>query len=201
MTPRSDSAAAHPEKRTGSPEPVDGRCGAKLRGSDPPRYCLLYPAPGSARCSRFHGGNAPQVKAAAVRTMAVEKIREHLGVPLEVDPHEAILAAVHEAAGNVAYLRPLMVDPTNTIAMIDVQGKPHTNPVLAFYNDERDRLARYSKMAIDAGIDERRVRIAESHTERLGAALDRACVSAGLDDAARSALMSALAAELRKDAA
>lgn len=139
--------------------------------------------------------------AKSARYLAVEQIRKHLGVPLEVDPHEAILDAVHEAAGNVAYLRPLMTEAANTIALLDVQGKPHANPVLAFYNEERDRLARFAKLAIDAGIDERRVRIAESHAGRLGEALDRACQVAGLDDSTRTALMTALADQLRQDAA
>ena len=49
----------------GSPEPVDGRCGAKLRRSDPPRYCLLYPVKGRKRCARFHGGTAARGIASA----------------------------------------------------------------------------------------------------------------------------------------
>lgn len=176
----------------------DKRCTAKAKGSG--ERCKLPAIPGLPTCRR-HGSATKVGLAKSERYLAVERIREHLGVPLEVDPHEAILSAVHEAAGNVAYLRPLMTDKTNTTALMDVQGKPHTNPVLAFYNDERDRLARFAKMAIDAGIDERRVRIAESHAGRLGEALDRACQVAGLDDATRTSLMSALADQLRQDAA
>jgi len=39
----------------GSSEPMAGRCGRKLRGTDPPRYCTKYPSDGRTAC-KFHGG-------------------------------------------------------------------------------------------------------------------------------------------------
>lgn len=39
----------------GSPEPIPGRCGAKLARSDPPRYCTQWPRKGRDRCG-LHGG-------------------------------------------------------------------------------------------------------------------------------------------------
>lgn len=39
----------------GSEQPLDGRCGAQLRGTDPPRYCCKHPVRGERRC-RLHGG-------------------------------------------------------------------------------------------------------------------------------------------------
>lgn len=41
----------------GSEQPTQGRCGAKLRKSDPPRYCIKYPLAGSTRCD-LHNGRA-----------------------------------------------------------------------------------------------------------------------------------------------
>jgi len=41
----------------GSADPTPGRCGAKLRNSDPPRYCCVHPIKGSNRCRR-HGGKS-----------------------------------------------------------------------------------------------------------------------------------------------
>lgn len=45
----------HPPLR-GSPEPIPGRCGAKLPHTDPTRYCTLWPVTGRVRCKR-HGGS------------------------------------------------------------------------------------------------------------------------------------------------
>lgn len=42
-------------KSNGSLEPLPGRCGARLRASDPPRYCQKNPMKGRERC-RLHGG-------------------------------------------------------------------------------------------------------------------------------------------------
>jgi len=46
------------KKATGSLEPIPGRCGAKLRGTDPPRYCKRFPMKGKSRCRRC-GGKTP----------------------------------------------------------------------------------------------------------------------------------------------
>jgi len=45
--------------RGGSPEPIVGRCGAKLRNSDPPVFCKRHPITNRNRC-RLHGGLTPR---------------------------------------------------------------------------------------------------------------------------------------------
>lgn len=42
----------------GSEMPLPGRCGAKLRKSNPPRYCRAWPMKGKKRCRRC-GGKTP----------------------------------------------------------------------------------------------------------------------------------------------
>lgn len=42
-----------------SSSPLNGRCGAKKRGSDPPDYCENDPRRGRTRC-KYHGGDTPQ---------------------------------------------------------------------------------------------------------------------------------------------
>lgn len=62
--------------------------------------------------------------------------------------------------------------------------------------EERDRAARYSKLALDAGIDERRVRVEEASVSLVIAVIRRALVAAGVSlqsDAARVAVRGALA--------
>jgi hypothetical protein len=46
-------------------------------------------------------------------------------------------------------------------------GDGAPNVYLVLYNDERDRLAKYCKMAIDAGIAERQVQIAQDYAQQL----------------------------------
>ena len=56
-----DAAPPEPRKRDqrGSTEPQPGRCAAKLRRSNPPRYCMRIPCAASKRCDR-HGGHTPK---------------------------------------------------------------------------------------------------------------------------------------------
>ena len=53
-------AAWKAEKQArGSPEPIEGRCGRKLGGTEPARYCRAWPAKGRSRCkAKGHGGDA-----------------------------------------------------------------------------------------------------------------------------------------------
>jgi hypothetical protein len=44
-------------KVRGSAEPIPGKCGARLRGSDPPRYCTQWPARGASRCRQCGGAS------------------------------------------------------------------------------------------------------------------------------------------------
>ena len=112
-----------------------------------------------------------------------------MGAAIDIDPHEALMTCVRIAAGEVAYC-------TQKIATLhedDALGHPETRTVREFTNDDGqvyeteerkfapvavhvwisvrqgalDRLARYSKMALDAGVEERKVRLAEQWGERL----------------------------------
>jgi hypothetical protein len=42
----------------GSLEPQPGRCGRRLKGTNPPRYCMLRRLKGRTAC-KLHGGNSP----------------------------------------------------------------------------------------------------------------------------------------------
>jgi len=151
-----------------------------------------------------HGGAAPQVRAAAQRRHAaavarreVEQLAAKLGGSREVDSLDVIVEQVHEAAANVQVLRALVGDEANVRAVFDDHRRPYTNPLLVFYNEERDRLVRFAKLALDAGVDERRVRVTEATAARLGQAFDRAVERVGLPAPVRQELREALGQELR----
>lgn len=167
---------------------VHERCAGHSKKTGGP--CGRWPTRGATVC-RSHGAGAPQVRAAAARNVAVEEARRTLGLPIEVDPADAMIAMVHEAAGNVALYRELVqtLERDADRAEGDEKG-PYPGQGLAgltgstskwfdaaphvwvtMYDQERERLVRWSKACRDAGVDERRVAIAESQAEQVARAM------------------------------
>lgn len=190
-TPRTPYPPA--TRRRPDPRVLRVRCSARSSRTGQP--CRAWAVHGATVCVA-HGGRAPQVRAAAERRISEGQVRKQLGIPLDVHPLEALLQAVHEAAGNVEMLRSLVADEANTTPLYDAYGKPHTHPVLAFYNEERDRLARFSKLALDAGVDERRVRLAEAMGRSMAKVIEVAAEAAATGG--RDAGIQAAAAEMRR---
>lgn len=92
-----------------SPEPVEGRCGAKVNISERNPgggYCEKAPLAGQRRCGT-HGGRAPQSKAAAARRQAAAEIEAAvltLGSPIETTAEDALLTQLRTTAGHCAWL-------------------------------------------------------------------------------------------------
>ena len=205
---------------TGHPRnlPDQMRCSAMTKASGGTERCTQPRIHGTTVC-RMHGGAARQVRRRAAANVARDRAlaeARRLGGSLDVDPHEVLLAQVREAAANVEVLRGYvaglavdLADDGTAIAVPEqriewdkggthVDAKVHV--LVAMYNDERDRLVRFSKLAIDAGVAERQVRVAEQQAQRLGQAFSRALDAAAehLTPAGREAVRVALAAELRR---
>ncbi len=98
----------------------------------------------------------------------MDEARDLLGIPRELDPSDALVESVHEAAGNVATLR-------TRVQAVESGEREATAVQLAAlretYSEERDRLSRMAKLAHDAGIDERRVRLAEDQAQLIATVL------------------------------
>lgn len=172
-------------------------CHGHIYNSDPPRPCHKVPfGKDHGKLCKAHGGTSPALLEATKKRRAFAAIRnelDSLGGTIEVDPAEAMITCVRESAWNVAFLRKL-VEPlkgggegpvvfeddgepridhegltqvTSTSMRID----PHI--LVKMYNEERDRLMRYSKLCADAGVEERKVRIAEAQGEWLVNTIDR----------------------------
>lgn len=129
--------------------------------------------PGFGAC-KLHGGGTPNAGLSAGRKAAVI-----MGAPIDIDPHEALIYCVQQTAGEVFYAtrkiaslneeeelqRPTVI--TDRVGSKD--GYTETKELaldlhiwIRVRQEAMDRLARYSKMALDAGVDERRVAIAEN---------------------------------------
>lgn len=159
-------------------------CGAKLRGKREGELCSLPPAEGAKRCWR-HGGKAPQVQAAAARRVAQAAAQEQmvkavktLGLPVDIDPGKALLDEIHWTAGHVAWLREKVQeleeqdlvwgkekheDGVGPQGLVDVTTEKAGPSVwYELYMKERDHLAKVCALALRAGIEERKVKLAES---------------------------------------
>lgn len=145
-------------------------CGARTRSGRPCRRPAGHGTAhvGFGRCV-LHGGMTPSHVRAAERERALGEIAT-MGGAIEVGPIELLLAAVYRAAGVCAWLR-LKVEGLRADELVD-GGRVS---VWAQMEAEwLDRAARYAKMALDAGVAERQVRIAERTGARIAAALEEA---------------------------
>lgn len=83
-----------------------------------------------------------------------------------MDPHDALLFTVRLAAGAVAYLRQRIEEledrEVGELTKADIALSAMYSEM---YGAERDRLAKSAKLAIDAGIDERRIQLEEEQGE------------------------------------
>ncbi len=107
---------------------------------------------GFGRC-KFHGGSTPNHMVHAV-TEAVTARSAAYGEPVAVDPMTALVAEVHRTAGHIAWLGGELQRHPDPAAF-------EARVLLKHYQQEREHLVRVSKAAIDSGVAEREVRLAE----------------------------------------
>ena len=155
------------------------QCKAKSKQSG--QRCRKPATPGLDVCS-MHGGSTKKAKAKSQRAVQSAKataIAQRIGLKIDVQPQQALLDEVQRSAGMVAFYE----EQVNAVAGIDpdrlsrgvtrveeIQSKFSTTTTtteasvhvwLQLYNEERDRLVRVASAAIRAGIEERRVELAE----------------------------------------
>jgi hypothetical protein len=79
-----------------------------------------------------------------------------LGVAVDIEPHEALLAVLRLSSGHVAWLR-------EELAGVEDLGLPEAQILIRLYGEERDRVGRLAKACLDAGVAERQVQLAERY--------------------------------------
>lgn len=164
-----------------------GRCGGKTRAGNP----CVHPAgwgtdhPGVGYCKN-HGGSTPTHRVAVQAELARRAVATY-GLPRDIDPAAALLEEVHRTAGHVSWLQVKVaeLDEADLVwgvtEQVDKQAtefggtdttraaKP--NMWLTLYQQERKHLAAVAKAAIDAGCNERLVRLAEEQGAVLAGAI------------------------------
>lgn len=191
------------------------RCAATAKGSG--EQCKRRPIPGGTVCVK-HGGGAPAVRAAADRRLQERQAvlaAESFGLPLEVDPHTALLQELHRTAGAVQWLGALVAEmDRDAIAWGKVKetrgtqlekgaenGKTFSaapNAFVSLWQAERKHLVDVSRACISAGIEERRVRLAESAGQQLAAVIRSVLDRLVLSDEQRSLAVQVVPDELRR---
>jgi hypothetical protein len=182
----------------------DHRCGSKQRRRD--GTCTLPAGWGTdhvgvGRC-KLHGGNTPS-QVANARTEQARRAVATYGLPVAVDPGEALLAEVARTNGHVLWLVDVIrrQDPdalvwgvteetergSGEFPGVDVKQGAAPSVWVELYLRERRHLLEVSKTVIALGLEARRVRLAEAQ-----GALMAAMFRGALDDAALPAEMRAV---------
>jgi hypothetical protein len=175
------------------PDPRAGKCTATSKRSK--KLCDNWAMHGTTVC-RMHGGSAGQVRAAAERRQQDEAAAQAVvvyGLPVEVDPHTALLSELWRTAGHVAWLRARIEQLSEETLHGPVGGSEHGYPReeahvwVRLYQEERKHFAAVARDCIKAGIEERRIQLAEQQAELI-ASYTRALLSdLGIDPASEKA--------------
>jgi hypothetical protein len=162
------------------------RCSGKRSNGEP---CSKWPMKGQRVCNT-HGGSSPQAKAAAERrieTARAEAAVTTFGLPREVDPRDALLEEVYRSAGAVDWLQQQVQALTADQVVwgkaeevekqagefpgVDTTHRAAVNVWVDLLNRERKHLVDVCKAAIQAGIEERKVRLAEQQGAMLASVI------------------------------
>lgn len=160
-------------------DPRFSQCAGKSKQNQ--RRCENDAMPGGSVC-RMHGGQAPQVRAAADRRVVLKEAFERGD---RRATWEIMADTLHSADV-------LMLDARVRL----VEGEAVTLEQLDRFLEALDRAQRFAKAFLDAGVDERQARAVETLTGRLTGFVDRAMVAIGLPPAVQAQMRQAIAAEV-----
>lgn len=188
------------------------KCSARKTSTGEP--CKNWAIKGATVC-RNHGGSAPQVKAAAKRKLqqqGAERALALFNAPKDVDPSQALLDLVHWTAGEVEYWR----EQVRVIAETDEgsltwgktrekagghdtgtthEAKPHVAYAMLYAS--QDRLAQYAAAALKAGVDQRRVELAENQGALVASAVKAILAALNLTPEQQELVPTVVPAQLR----
>ncbi len=179
------------------------KCGAQRPNQPPGTSCENAAGQGTdhvgiGRC-KFHGGSTPTHERGAQLEIARRECAT-LGIPIEIDPGDALIRAVWEAEGNLAFYRSYVQgldDVTTTEFGPAGARKEVAHPVVALYHEAERWRAQVSTAALRAGVEERRLRLAQNDSRMLFSGVVKAIEAAKLTTDQAEVFRRALAEYLR----
>lgn len=167
----------------GGPDPMHRRrCNARTRAG---HRCRNFPIRGATRC-RMHGASAPQVRAAAERNHARQgalEAAQRLAAEAGADtqhPLDHLTEALATSAQAVRVYADEVAGLSSLTEWSPVNGKrPHV--LIEMWSGERDRHARLAKIALDAGLDVRRLELDAARGQMLADAIAATARELGID--------------------
>jgi hypothetical protein len=168
------------------------RCTARNRQGE---RCKRAAIKGGTVCP-MHGGKAPQVRDAAERNRALAVARAEcvtLGIPIEIDPGHALISSLFEREGNVAFYRAL-VEKLGTGVYgatyhadggLTGEAKPHV--LVELYHRELQARDQVAAGILKAGVEERRIRLAEGQAQQIATFARGLLAELGIDPASAPA--------------
>lgn len=166
------------------------------------RQCRNRPVPGTKVC-RYHGGAAPQVRAAGQRRLAAQKIEADAAAAVAQQGLLAVEDPLHElsklAAGSRAMLENLgaRVNALSDIETWDDKQAPHARVALEAYERALDRTHRLLDTLVKHGYAERQIAIAEGEALLVSGIIRRVIAALGLTPDQQKRAQTLLAAEFR----
>lgn len=149
-------------KPHGTSKPHGSTCGAHGKTSGTP--CKRAAGWGTEHLGyghcKLHGGASPGGKKYAQR-LEMAELPILMGLPTDTEPHDAIMEAVWRAKGRVDYCahRVALASTAEEMALPTPSG--NAEYWLNRLETATEQLARYGKMAVDAGVSVRQVEVAE----------------------------------------
>ena len=191
-------------------------CGAKKKNGDP---CASSPTPGATRCGR-HGGNSPRAKQAAEQRIAKQELTQQVGTlgiaekyP-DIDPGQALLNEIQISHAHVQWLRSKVaeIEPdelvwgtTKTEEGIGAQGpvdmtiqEAGFNTWYQLYTKEREHFAKITSLALKAGIEARKIALAEQQGTLVATAIQRILTGLNLTQTQAKLIPTLVPAALRE---
>lgn len=178
---------------------MDGKCGAKKKDGG---QCKRPAGAGTEHVGvgqcRHHGGSTPN----ANQNAALVTARSYMdadGVLPDVSPIDGLLYCVQRASQKAMYARRQQVRLETAEGSFDPGQLDADGRVLPWARAEQEQLrdlARFSKMALDAGVAERQVRIAERVGQSITAALEGALHGVDLEPAVRARVVASFSERL-----